>query len=92
MYPTNSFASRSLMIRLLTMVPYPVDFEYGRLLARAGDKDGARTQFDLVMSGKPLEVNAAGRKVCTDCFNSFPSYHVAELLADEYFTPRVNTA
>jgi len=40
-----------------------VDFEYGRLLARSGDKDGARTQFDLVMSGKPLEVNAAGRKV-----------------------------
>jgi hypothetical protein len=28
-----------------------------------GDKEGARTQFDLVLSGKPLEVNAAGRKV-----------------------------
>jgi len=28
-----------------------------------GDKDGARTQLDLVHSGKHLEVNAAGRKV-----------------------------
>jgi hypothetical protein len=28
-----------------------------------GDKDGARTQLDLVLSGKHLEVNAAGRKV-----------------------------
>lgn len=40
-----------------------VDFEYGRLLARSGNKDGAKTQFNLVLSGKPLEVNAAGRKV-----------------------------
>ena len=39
-----------------------VDFEYGRLLACRGDKEGARVQLDLVMSGKPLEVNAAGRK------------------------------
>ena len=38
------------------------DFEYGRLLARSGDKDGAKAQFDMVLSGKPLEVNAAGRK------------------------------
>jgi hypothetical protein len=28
-----------------------------------GDKEGARAQLDLVMSGKPLEVNSAGRKV-----------------------------
>jgi len=28
-----------------------------------GDKAGARTQLDLVLSGKHLEVNAAGRKV-----------------------------
>jgi hypothetical protein len=28
-----------------------------------GDKEGARVQLDLVLSGKPLEVNAAGRKV-----------------------------
>lgn len=42
---------------------YLIDFEYGRLLACMGDKDGARTQLDLVLSGKHLEVNAAGRKV-----------------------------
>lgn len=45
-----------------------VDFEYGRLLACRGDKEGARVQLDLVMSGKPLEVNAAGRKVRTFYF------------------------
>ena len=28
-----------------------------------GDKEGARVQLDLLLSGKPLEVNAAGRKV-----------------------------
>lgn len=40
-----------------------IDFEYGRLLACMGDKDGARTQLELVLSGKHLEVNASGRKV-----------------------------
>ncbi|KAG1719491.1 hypothetical protein EDB19DRAFT_1784292 [Suillus lakei] len=49
-------------IELNHYIVYDAHFEYGRLLARSGDKDGARTQFDLVMSGKPLEVNAAGRK------------------------------
>ncbi|KAG2110020.1 hypothetical protein BD769DRAFT_1365263 [Suillus cothurnatus] len=49
-------------IELDHYIVYYAHFEYGRLLARSGDKDGARTQFDLVMSGKPLEVNAAGRK------------------------------
>lgn len=49
-------------IELDHYIVYFAHFEYGRLLARAGNKDGARTQFDLVMSGKPLEVNAAGRK------------------------------
>lgn len=39
------------------------DFEYGRLLAYKGEKARAREQFELVYSGKPLEVNAAGRKV-----------------------------
>ena len=39
------------------------DYEYGRLLACMGDKEGARVQLDLLLSGKPLEVNAAGRKV-----------------------------
>ena len=27
-----------------------------------GDKDAAKEQFELVLSGKPLEVNASGRK------------------------------
>ncbi|KAG1773235.1 hypothetical protein EV702DRAFT_976206 [Suillus placidus] len=49
-------------IELDHYIVYFAHFEYGRLLARSGNKDGARTQFDLVMSGKPLEVNAAGRK------------------------------
>ena len=47
----------------LNRFTYLIDFEYGRLLACMGDKDGARTQLDLVLSGKHLEVNAAGRKV-----------------------------
>jgi len=41
---------------------YFAHFEYGRLLACMGDKEGARVQLDLVMSGKSLEVNSAGRK------------------------------
>ncbi|KAG2128052.1 uncharacterized protein EDB93DRAFT_1243607 [Suillus bovinus] len=49
-------------IELDHYIVYYAHFEYGRLLARTGNKDGARMQFDLVLSGKPLEVNAAGRK------------------------------
>ncbi|KAG2117585.1 hypothetical protein DEU56DRAFT_761371 [Suillus clintonianus] len=49
-------------INLDHYIVYFAYFEYGRLLARSGDQDGARTQFNLVISGKPLEVNAAGRK------------------------------
>ncbi|KAI9435435.1 hypothetical protein H4582DRAFT_1817570 [Lactarius indigo] len=49
-------------IELDHYIVYHAHFEYGRLLAGMGDKDGARTQFDLVLSGKHLEVNAAGRK------------------------------
>ena len=41
---------------------YVLDFEYGRLLARCGEKDRAREQLELVLSGKHLEVNASGRK------------------------------
>lgn len=37
----------------------PIDYELGRLLARDGDKAGARHQLELVLSGKPLEVNKA---------------------------------
>ncbi|KAG2087614.1 uncharacterized protein F5147DRAFT_748515 [Suillus discolor] len=49
-------------IELDHYIVYYAHFEYGRLLARSGDKDGARTHFNLVLSGKLLEVNAAGRK------------------------------
>lgn len=41
---------------------YHAHYELGRLLACLGDTDEARRQFDLVLSGKYLEVNAAGRK------------------------------
>ncbi|KII83697.1 hypothetical protein PLICRDRAFT_180049 [Plicaturopsis crispa FD-325 SS-3] len=41
---------------------YHAHYEYGRLLACEGDHEGARTQLDLVLSGKPLEVNHAARK------------------------------
>ncbi|KAI6115020.1 hypothetical protein EV401DRAFT_1978191 [Pisolithus croceorrhizus] len=41
---------------------YYAHFEYGRLLARSGKKDEAKTHFDLVLSGKTAEVNPAGRK------------------------------
>ena len=47
----------------LVILTRPIDYELGRLLACMGDIDGARTQFDLVLSGRHLEVNAAGRKV-----------------------------
>ncbi|KAN0080427.1 Protein of unknown function (DUF3808) domain containing protein [Tylopilus felleus] len=49
-------------IELDHYIIYYGHFEYGRLLARSGDKEGAKVQFDIVLSGKPLEVNAAGRK------------------------------
>lgn len=39
-----------------------IDYELGRLLSREGDNEAARKQFDLVLSGKPLEVNASGKK------------------------------
>ncbi|KAI9507300.1 hypothetical protein F5148DRAFT_1206084 [Russula earlei] len=49
-------------IQLDHHIVYFAHFEYGRLLACMGDKEGARAQLDLLLSGKPLEVNAAGRK------------------------------
>ncbi|KAI0255620.1 hypothetical protein BJV78DRAFT_1177213 [Lactifluus subvellereus] len=49
-------------IQLDHYIVYHSHFEYGRLLACMGDKEGARTQFDLVLSGKPLEVNTMGGK------------------------------
>lgn len=39
-----------------------LDYELGRLLVCSGDVEGGKTQLDLVYSGKPLEINAAGRK------------------------------
>ncbi|EIW57037.1 uncharacterized protein TRAVEDRAFT_151658 [Trametes versicolor FP-101664 SS1] len=41
---------------------YFAHYEYARLLACQGDKVNARLQLELVQSGKPLEVNPAGRK------------------------------
>lgn len=47
------------------------DYELGHLFACQGGIDAARHEFELVLSGKPLEVNASGRKskysleVCT---------------------------
>ncbi|KIY53775.1 hypothetical protein FISHEDRAFT_32644 [Fistulina hepatica ATCC 64428] len=44
-------------------IVYFAHFEYGRLLACQGDAKGAREHFELVLSGKPLEVNpASGHK------------------------------
>ncbi|KAI0632607.1 hypothetical protein C8Q77DRAFT_1118462 [Trametes polyzona] len=41
---------------------YYAHYEYARLLACQGDKENARSHLELVLSGKPLEVNAAGRR------------------------------
>ncbi|KIP02601.1 hypothetical protein PHLGIDRAFT_130658 [Phlebiopsis gigantea 11061_1 CR5-6] len=41
---------------------YYTHYEYGRLLACQGDKEGARRHLDLVMSGKALEMPPASRK------------------------------
>ena len=50
-----------------------------------GDKEGARVQLDLVMSGKPLEVNSAGRKVRI-CYGS--STLEGPLTSFFFFLPR----
>ncbi|KAJ7473524.1 hypothetical protein FB451DRAFT_1367440 [Mycena latifolia] len=41
---------------------YHAHYELGRLLACLGDVDDARKHFDLVLSGKYLEVGPSGRK------------------------------
>lgn len=46
-----------------------------------GDKEGARVQLDLLLSGKPLEVNAAGRKV-RDLYSSRPTGRYADHIMD----------
>jgi hypothetical protein len=40
-----------------------LDYELGRLLACQGRHDAARNEFELVISGKYLEVGPSGRKV-----------------------------
>ncbi|KAF9219377.1 hypothetical protein BS17DRAFT_424722 [Gyrodon lividus] len=49
-------------IELDHYIVYHAHFEYGRLLARSGNKEGASSQFAMLLSGEPLEVNAAWRK------------------------------
>jgi hypothetical protein len=41
---------------------FPSDYELGRLLACQGKVDEAKHEFELVLSGKYLEVGASGRK------------------------------
>ncbi|RDB18771.1 Tetratricopeptide repeat protein 39B [Hypsizygus marmoreus] len=41
---------------------YHAHYELGRLLACQGDEEGAKHEFELVLSGKPLEVGPSGRK------------------------------
>ncbi|KAF8147845.1 hypothetical protein B0H34DRAFT_785773 [Crassisporium funariophilum] len=41
---------------------YHAHYELGRVMACQGDTDGAKAEFELVLSGKPLEVGASGRK------------------------------
>jgi predicted ester cyclase len=40
-----------------------LDYELGRLLVCQGDHDSARKEFELVISGKHLEVGPSGKKV-----------------------------
>ena len=41
---------------------FVLDYELGRLLACQGNIESARHEFELVLSGKPLEVGTSGRK------------------------------
>ncbi|KAF9020224.1 hypothetical protein BDZ89DRAFT_1072405 [Hymenopellis radicata] len=43
-------------------VVYYAHYEYGRFLSRHGQEDKAREQFELVLSGKHLEVGPSGKK------------------------------
>jgi hypothetical protein len=45
-----------------TVLKRNIDYEYGRLLRCQGKTDEAREQFELVLSGKTLEVGPSGRK------------------------------
>ena len=46
----------------ITHKPNFADFELGRLRACMGDEPDARKHFEMILSGKVPEVNAAGRK------------------------------
>ncbi|KAG8987239.1 hypothetical protein FRB90_003521 [Tulasnella sp. 427] len=49
-------------IELDHQLVYAAHLELGRLYSCLGDLEGAKRELELVNSGKPLEVNAAGRK------------------------------
>ncbi|KLO18664.1 hypothetical protein SCHPADRAFT_899460 [Schizopora paradoxa] len=49
-------------IELDHQLVYYSHYEIGRLSACMGDKEEARNHFNLVLSGKPLEINASARK------------------------------
>jgi len=49
-------------IELDHQLVYCAHLELGKLYACLGNRDEAKKQLELVASGKPLEVNAAGRK------------------------------
>ncbi|KAH8831470.1 hypothetical protein DL96DRAFT_1587977 [Flagelloscypha sp. PMI_526] len=49
-------------IELDHQIVYMSHFEIGRIYACRGDTDMAKKEFDLVLSGKPLEVSSSGRK------------------------------
>ncbi|KAI6022958.1 outer membrane protein Iml2/Tetratricopeptide repeat protein 39 [Pisolithus microcarpus] len=66
-YPRAELAFKAVFehgpkIELDHYLVYYAHFEYGRLLARSGKKDEARTHFDLVLSGKVAEVNPCWAK------------------------------
>ena len=44
------------------LTSFVLDYELGRLLACRGNIESARHEFELVLSGKPLEVGMSGRK------------------------------
>ncbi|KIY66759.1 hypothetical protein CYLTODRAFT_398199 [Cylindrobasidium torrendii FP15055 ss-10] len=43
-------------------IVYQAHYEYGRLLSREGKLDEAKEQFQLILSGKHLEVGPSGKK------------------------------
>ncbi|KIL61677.1 hypothetical protein M378DRAFT_82296 [Amanita muscaria Koide BX008] len=43
-------------------IVYHAHYEYGRILRCQGNTDEAREQFELILSGKPLEVGPSGKK------------------------------